>query len=876
MELPSFLSQTPPPGYIPGIGRGAVGFSTKEKGGERKTPARNGANSRRLTDTIKDHTNRNKYTKDPLEDAFQNQDEEEVNMFKAIEEKLKNKGRYQDNEDSSGNRIVNVSSNFADLKRSLGKLSQNDWLNIPEASDITRRNKRTRIEEQLERKTYSAPDSLFQSNINLSKLTEERERLLALEIDKTIHTKSRRSGELIDLDTLSNYQNSFSSASLEEIRRNRKILASYRKSHPRNAENWISSARLEEKANQYNRAKKLLEEGCKMCPKSEEIWLEYIRISHSDEQFCKLLVSTALRHNIKSENLWIKAIELEQQNINKIKLVRKALLNIPSSARLWELAVSLEDSKEGKLKVLSRAVELVPDSPNIWLYLIKLQSIDVARQTLRRAENYIKDKLSFWIIKCQIEEENSTDFDSLVNIFINGYSILRSQGTLPAVHESLKEALFLSDQNTHPSTPKAIIVSLVNDSQIDTETNIENLLKILSHDLNLKATLFSSFLQKYPSKYSIWREFTKFAEENNMKDVLFETYNNIVVRNPENIKTYPVLLLMYAKSVWNWGEKPTDALRIIDQAISVYPTFKEFWLAKFKILNGENTLTDLVKCFKEFQSAIKMGDEQVVIFFIKCLQNQNSVELSIKYIEEALRNHPEQPELYILKSQVHLRYGNIELARSTIFSALEKFDYAPAISIFAGQLEMQHKNWEKARSILNISLSKNPRSESLFEALILMEMEIKDDKQVVYLINQGLKACPASWKIWSLRIRTLDKKYMRKTIFHDALKATKEHPMVLCEIGRVFLNESQFPKAHKWIIRSVEMNPQYGDPWVWLYICESYLEEEKTNAKTTIAEKITKIEPKFGTLWEAAANSYEHISDSPVDILKSIIKEIKV
>lgn len=30
MERPSFLDQEPPAGYVPGIGRGATGFSTKK------------------------------------------------------------------------------------------------------------------------------------------------------------------------------------------------------------------------------------------------------------------------------------------------------------------------------------------------------------------------------------------------------------------------------------------------------------------------------------------------------------------------------------------------------------------------------------------------------------------------------------------------------------------------------------------------------------------------------------------------------------------------------------------------------------------------------------------------------------------------------
>lgn len=139
---PAFLDQKPPPGYIAGVGRGAFGFATRgQKNETPRVPKR--------------------YTKE-------SNDEDDEDVFASIEEKRARKRAPKPEERSK--------VDFIPLKRKLANVTEDQWLNLPEATDMTRRNRRIRLEEQMNRKTYAAPDSLLDSNsVDLVKLTEEGE-----------------------------------------------------------------------------------------------------------------------------------------------------------------------------------------------------------------------------------------------------------------------------------------------------------------------------------------------------------------------------------------------------------------------------------------------------------------------------------------------------------------------------------------------------------------------------------------------------------------------------------------------------------------------------------------------------------------------------
>lgn len=62
-----------------------------------------------------------------------------------------------------------------------------------------------------------------------------------------------------------------------DAQRLRKLFKSMTTANPTFAPGWISAARSEESDGKISNARKIIREGCKQCPKNEDVWLEAIR-----------------------------------------------------------------------------------------------------------------------------------------------------------------------------------------------------------------------------------------------------------------------------------------------------------------------------------------------------------------------------------------------------------------------------------------------------------------------------------------------------------------------------------------------------------------------------------------------------------------------
>jgi pre-mRNA-processing factor 6 len=70
-----------------------------------------------------------------------------------------------------------------------------------------------------------------------------------------------------------------SEAEIGDTKRGRELLRSLIQTNKKHAPGWIAAARLEEVAGKMVAARKLIEEGCQNCPKSEECWREAARLN---------------------------------------------------------------------------------------------------------------------------------------------------------------------------------------------------------------------------------------------------------------------------------------------------------------------------------------------------------------------------------------------------------------------------------------------------------------------------------------------------------------------------------------------------------------------------------------------------------------------
>ena len=215
-----------------------------------------------------------------------------------------------------------IQQQFADLKRGLSVVTDEEWESIPEVGNLTRKKRRR------EERSYVVPDSVIvgdrgkgeyenaldrnqQENggfdtpaeqgqmTNFLEIGQARDRILSLKLDQV-----RFSSLLVTPDTdvsfkISGTQTSTgtstsidpkgyltslnsvvtkSDAEIGDIKRARMLFDSLVKSNPKHGPGWIAAARLEEHAGRMVAARKLIKTGCEHCPTNEDVWLEAARL----------------------------------------------------------------------------------------------------------------------------------------------------------------------------------------------------------------------------------------------------------------------------------------------------------------------------------------------------------------------------------------------------------------------------------------------------------------------------------------------------------------------------------------------------------------------------------------------------------------------
>ena len=172
---------------------------------------------------------------------------------------------------------------FADLKRSLANVSDEDWANIPEVGDLTGKNRRTK--QNLRQRFYAVPDSVIagardstqfdttvtedgsQANgsrgdsvdgtmTNFADIGAARDKVLQVRLDQAALGSGTDStaGTSTSIDpkgyltNLSKFESKTGEAQVGDIQRARDLLESVIKTNPKNPGGWIAAARLEELA----------------------------------------------------------------------------------------------------------------------------------------------------------------------------------------------------------------------------------------------------------------------------------------------------------------------------------------------------------------------------------------------------------------------------------------------------------------------------------------------------------------------------------------------------------------------------------------------------------------------------------------------------
>ncbi|KAK7690203.1 hypothetical protein QCA50_006854 [Cerrena zonata] len=912
----AFLSMPAPASYVAGLGRGASGFTTRSDIG----PAREGPSA----EVVAEAQARRGEEPDIDPEQFQDPDneyglfagttyeadDEEADMIyeqvdKAMDARRKARREAHEEEELAKHRAERpkIQQQFADLKRGLSAVTDEEWENIPEVGNLTRR-KRKRDE-----RSFVVPDSVIvgdtargqyensldarqQANggfetpadsntlTNFVEMGQARDKVLSLKLDQVSGT-STASGLATSVDP-KGYLTSLDSvvlktdAEIGDIKRARMLFDSLVKSNTKHAPGWIAAACLEEHAGRMVAARKLIKQGCEECPKDKEVWLEAARLHNNDD--AKVILANAVQHVSQSVEIWLAAADLEHDSKAKKRVLRKALEHNPNSVRLWKETVNLESSASDARILLARAVEVIPQSVDLWLALARLETADKAKAVLNKARKAVPTSHDIWIAAGRLleqeahvdgksEEQRNKELEVVDKTIEAGVRELRRHQVLLTREQWLKEAEKCEDEGSL-RTCEAIIKATVA-MEIEEEDRLDTWVGDAESaeskgKVGTARAILAYALRVFPDRKSLWRKAADLEKTHGTRDSLTAILEQAVQHCPQA----EVLWLMWAKEKWLAGDVPT-AREVLAKAFDVNPESEQIWLAAVK-LEAENGELDVAKAL--LVRARTVADTQRIWMKSAVFERQQGqIQAALETLETALKKYPKFPKLYMIQGQIYQSQKKFPNARASYSAGIKQCPKEVTLWILASRLEEADNKSIRARALLDKARLANPGVDLLWAEAVGVEERSGGTAQAKTVLARGLQECPKSGLLWSMAIWS-EPRPTRKSRSADALKKSADDPLIICTVARIFWAERKIEKARQWFERAVKINPDLGDVWAWWLKFEHQHGTQEYRAEVT--RRCVAAEPHHGQTWQAIAKDMKNTGRTTTEVLELVMNAL--
>ncbi len=920
----AFLSMAPPPGYVAGLGRGASGFTTRSDiGPAREAPsaetvaaakAKRGETSGEAAAVDDD----SEQFQDPENESglfagaiYERDDVEADAVWEKVDKQMDERRRKQrearEKEELAKLRAERpkIQSQFADLKRGLSQVSEDEWAALPEAGNLTGK-RRKAMEKRESRNTsdYVVPDSVLLANrdrgamdtsisandppqgstsslagvdsgamTSLTDIGEARNKIFSHKLDEASNNGLSSSidpkGYLTELSSVVTK----TSAEIGDIKKARSLMDSVIKTNPKHAPGWIAAARLEEYAGKMAVARKVIAQGCDQCPKSEEVWIEAARLNGRDN--AKVILAKAVQHLSQSVKIWLAAMQLETDPESKKRVLRKSLEYIPNSVKLWKELVNLEENPDDARVLLSGAVEAIPKSVELWLALARLCVPKEAEAVLNRARKMVPTSHEIWIAALRLMEQQGREASDINTIMGRAVGILQRNGAVLNREQWLKEAEKVEREGS-PLTSAAIIRATISlDVEEADQENVwveDAQAAIEKGNIQVARTIFSHVLEHYPHNPATWRQLAEIEKKHGSR----ETVEALLERAVTACPNAEVLWLMYAKERWIAGNLP-GAREVLGRAFDQNVGSEEISLAAAK-LEAESGEKRAASVLLE-RARREVGTARVWVKSAVLERTEGRKEEALALVEEALQKFTKEPKLHLMHGQL-LRVGrpakdgeNIRAARAAYAKGVKECPHSIDLWIHSSRLEEEAGLAIRARAILEKARLNNPKNERLWAETVGVEERSGSLPQAKTMLARGLQECPRSGMLATLSI-WYEPKPKRRTVSADALRRTENHPAVVCSVARLFWNERLVDKARSWFDKATQADSDWGDGWAWWYKFE--LQHGTAETQAGVERRCVQAEPRHGEKWQAAAKDPDHPGRKTAEILHIVAAQLQV
>jgi pre-mRNA-processing factor 6 len=810
-----------------------------------------------------------------------------------------------------------IQQQFADLKRALGTVSDEDWASLPEVGDLTGKNRRSK--QAMRQRFYAVPDSVIAgardstelgttiaddgaatsggdsldgTMTNFAQIGAARDKVLKVKLDQASQGTDSVAGSATNIDpkgyltSLAKSQVSEGEAQVGDINRARVLLESVIRTNPKHAPGWIAAARLEELAGKIVAARNVIARGCDFCPKSEDVWLENIRLN--DNHNAKIIAANAIKANDHSVRLWIEAMQLESDARAKKRVLRHALDHIPQSVMLWKEAVNLEEDPDDAKLLLAKATEIIPLSVELWLALARLETSENAQKVLNKARKAIPTSHEIWIAAARLQEQMGDA--NKVNVMKRAVQALAKESAMLKREEWITEAEKCEEEGAILTCANIIRETLgwgLDEDDDRKDQWMEDAKSSVGRGMYETArAIYAYALRVFVNSRKLWLAAADLEKNHGTREALWQLLEKAVEACPQA----EVLWMMLAKEKWQAGEID-NARRVLGMAFNQNPNNEDIWLAAVK-LEAENQQTeqarDLLKTARQEAPTDRVWTKSVA--YERQLGN---VDAALDLVNQALQLFPATAKLWMMKGQIYEGEGKLPLAREAYSTGTKACPKSVPLWLLFSRLEEKAGMTVKARSVLDRARLAVPKSAELWTESVRVERRANNISQAKVLMAKALQEVPTSGLLYSESIWHLEPRTQRKPRALQAIKKVDNDPILFVTIARIFWGERRLEKAQNWFEKAILLDSDLGDTWAWYFKFLLQHGTEVSHASTgrrlgavdaniyaqekraDVIAKCILSEPRHGEVWQSVAKDPKNATIGLEGILKVVVGKLE-
>lgn len=808
--------------------------------------------------------------------------------------------REREEQDEYERNNPKIQQQFADLKRSLATVSDDDWANIPEVGDLTGKNRRAK--QNLRQRFYAVPDSViasardstqFETTLaddgaqtetpdganadgsltNFADIGAARDKVLQVRLDQAALGSSgdAASGSATNIDP-KGYLTSLTKSELQageveigDIKRVRVLLESVTRTNPKHAPGWIAIARLEELAGKIVAARNYIAKGCELCPKSEDAWLENIRLNNNHN--AKIIAANAIKHNDHSTRLWIEAMKLESDTRAKKNVLRQALLHIPQSVAIWKEAVNLEEDPADARLLLAKATEMIPLSIELWLALARLETPENAQKVLNAARKAVPTSHEIWIAAARLQEQMGTA--AKVNVMKRAVQALARENAMPKREDWITEAEICEEEGAILTCGAIVRETLgwgLDEDDDRKDIWIEDAKgSIARGKYETARAIYSYALRVFTTSKTLWLAAADLERNHGTKEALWQVLEKAVEACPSN----EVLWMQLAKEKWQAGEIDSARL-VLKRAFARNPNNEDIWLAAVKL----ETDAKETEHARELLSTARReaGTDRVWIKSVAFERQLGNMDDALDLVNQGLQLYPKADKLWMMKGQIYESQKKYPQAREAYGTGTRACPQSVPLWLLASRLEEKAGVVVKARSILDRARLAVPKNAELWTESVRVERRANNMNQAKILMAKAQQEAPQSGLLWAESIWFLEPRTHRKPRSLEAIKKVDNDPNLFVTVARIFWDERRLEKAMTWFEKAILADSDFGDAWAWYY---KFLTQHGTEEKRRdVVSKCVVSEPKHGEVWQSVAKDPVNFNKTTEEILLLVAEEL--